>query len=267
MTVHVVSRGGAVAAWVQQRTVRGTVAAGIDLISPLSAANSLQVIPGLNIYGSKSAAAIKKLNPDYGDLGPILRVFAPRDVSNPEETIDVTILVSGIDSKTFGTVVRQSVTVGQTTDIPISGLADGKYSAVVSAQKPFFAALKVSRNSLDQARVLKAVGSDFTWIAASEAFTSSRTIVAPSLGVTQLNLVNTSAVGNPVAVSSNGISATYNLAANSLASVAVKPGALVKVAAGTPIFANFTTVEDAGISSLRILDSKNLGGKVSVTLR
>lgn len=267
LTIHVASQGGAVAAWVQQKTVRGTVSAGIDLISPVSGAGLLQVVPGFDVYGSKAAAAIRKINPDYGDLEPVLRVFAPKDASDSEQTIEVTVLVSGINAKTFGTVVRQNITVGQTTDIPISGLADGQYSAVVTAQKPLFAAMRVSRSSVDQARVLKPVGSDFTWIASNEPITTNRTIVAPDLGSTQLNLVNANASENTVSLTVNGSPKTLLMAANSLSSILLKPGSLLTISASSPIFANLTTVEDAGISSLKILDSKNLGGTVSVSLR
>ena len=267
LTVHLSSQGGAVAAWIQQKTVRGTVAAGIDYVSSSIAPANQQVLPGLSIYGSKAATAIKKLNQDYSDLEPVVRVFVPGNGKAVDQEVDVTVLVSGIDAKTFGTVVRQKVMVGQSADIPIIGLADGTYSAVISAERPLFAALKLSRNSVDEARLLTEVGSDFTWISASDQITTSRTIVAPEIGRTVLNLVNASTTATSVTVVSGGVSKVYQLSQNALSAVSVKPGALIQISASSPVFANLTTVEDTGISNLRLLDAKNLGGEVSVTLR
>ena len=267
LAAHVSSRGGAVVAWVQQKTVRGTVAAGIDFISPLSPADQQQVIPGLSVYGAKAATAIKKLNPDYEDLAPVVRVFAPRGGKEPTKTVEVTVLVSGIDAKTFGTVVRQTIKVGQTSDIAISGLADGRYSAIVTADTPLFASLKLSRTSVDQARVLTSLGSDFTWIPAGEQISSGRTIVAPTLGTTTLNLRNASPQATTVTTVVGGVAKEYQLSENGLMAIIVRAGSVVQISATSPIYANLMTIEDAGISNLRVLDQKNLGGEVSVELR
>jgi len=224
-------------------------------------------MPGPSVYGAKAATAIKKLNPDYEDLEPMVRVFAPRDGKDSAKTVEVTVLVSGIDAKTFGTVVRQTIKVGQTSDIAISGLADGRYSAVVSSEKPIFASLKVSRSSADQARVLTPLGSDFTWIPAGEQITSGRTIVAPTLGTTTLNVVNASPQATNVTLVVGAVTKHFQLSENGMLAIMVKAGSVVQMSATSPIFANLTIVEDAGISNLRILDQKNLGGEVSVRLR
>jgi hypothetical protein len=269
LVVHVSGQGGAIAAWVQQKTVRGTVAAGIDFISPQSEASVLQVLPGIAIVGSKAAHGLAKVNPDYADLAPVVRVFVPKSSADSSKTTEVTVLVSGINAKTFGTVVRQTVNIGEVTDIALVGLADGQYAAQVSADKPLFASLRISRNSSDQAAVLKPGGSDFAWVSAAEPIQTVRDITVSKTGASSLNLFNPSAVDSQVTVGSifAGRSSTMTLKANSIAVLTAKAGANLQITASAPIFANLTLTDKAGLAAFRILDAKNLGGSVSVVAR
>ncbi|MEO0023920.1 MAG: hypothetical protein RL196_361 [Actinomycetota bacterium] len=269
LTVHVSSQGGAVAAWVQQKTVRGLVAAGIDFISPSSPATNDAVLPGMQIVGSKAAKAIAKLNPDYADLKPLLRVFVPKASAGKAKKVNLTVLVSGIDAKTFGTVVRQAVGVGQTTDISLEGLGDGTYSVEVRASKPVLASLKLSRNAVDEAKVLTATGSDFTWMSAAEPTTSARDVMVSSLGKSALNIVTRA--GQPASVEIqnlvSGQVTQLELAASTIKSVPVAAGQNLLISADTPVYANLTTLLGTGIATFKVLDSKNLGGQVSTQVR
>jgi hypothetical protein len=269
LAVHLASQGGAVAAWVQQKTVRGTVAAGIDFISPASSPNLVQVLPGLTVVGSKAATEISKANPDYADLTPLVRLFVPTATARAAKITSVTVVVSGIDSKTFGTVVRQDVNVGQTTDVPLPGLADGSYSVEVTSDKPIFASMKVSANSGDPAKVLKATGSDFAWVSAAEPITSDRNVMVPSTGKSSLNIVNQKSAPATVRVQDfvGGKIETFVLQGNATIEVVQKAGANLQISASAPVYANLTTRVDNGIATYKILDAKNLGGSVEVSLR
>lgn len=269
LALHISSQGGAVAAWVQQKTVRGTVAAGIDFISPSSPPGKLEVLPGLTVTGSKAATEIAKANPDYGDLAPVVRIFVPQATAASAKTVSVTVVVSGIDAKTFGTVVRQDINVCQTTDVALSGLADGRYSVAVTADKPLFASMRLSANAKDPAKVLTATGSDFTWISAAEAITTVRNILVPSRGASSLNIANDSNGQSIVTLTdvARAKSATYVLPASGLLDLPASPGANLQISATSKVYANLTTRRDNGIGSLKILDAKNLGGKVAVTVR
>ena len=269
LAIHMTSQGGAVAAWIQQKTVRGTVAAGVDFISPASSAASIQVMPGLSVIGSKSAAEIAQSNPDYADLSPMVRLFVPQSTAGSAKTLSVTVLVSGIDAKTFGTVVQQDVNVGQTTDIPVSGLGDGRYSVEVTAAKPLFAALKMSVNSTDPARVLAATGSDFAWVGAAEPITSQRNVMVPTQGASSLNITNANTTAATVSLRdmSDAKIETLVVPANGQLDVPVRAGANLQISAQSEIFANLTTHRENGIAAFKILDSKNLGGLVEVSLR
>ena len=269
LVVHLSSQGGAVAAWVQQKTVRGTVAAGIDFISPSSTPNAVQVLPGLTVVGAKAASEIAKANPDYADLTPLVRLFAPTGSAKAAKSTSVTVVVSGIDAKTFGTVVRQDINVGQTTDVPLPGLADGRYSVEVTSDVPLFASMKVSGNSGDPAKVLKSSGSDFTWVIAAEPITSNRDVMVPVTGQSSLNIVNQKSTLATVRVQDlvGGKTETYLLQANSTIEVAQKAGANLQISSSSPVYANLTTRLENGVAALKILDAKNLGGSVNVSLR
>jgi hypothetical protein len=269
LVVHLASQGGAVAAWVQQKTVRGTVASGIDFISPSSAPNAVQVLPGLTVVGAKAASEIAKANPDYADLTPLVRLFAPTGSAKATKSTSVTVVVSGIDAKTFGTVVRQDINVGQTTDVPLPGLADGRYSVEVTSDVPLFASMKVSVNSGDPAKVLKSTGSDFTWVSAAEPITSNRDVMVPAAGQSSLNIVNQKSTPATVKVQDlvGGKTETYLLQANSTIEVSPKAGSNLQIESNSQVYANLTTRLDNGVATFRILDAKNLGGKVSVSLR
>ena len=268
LAVHITSQGGAVAAWIQQKTVRGTVAAGIDFLSPSSSASELQVIPGIAIYGSKAAAEIIKSNPDYGDLTPAVRLFAPAVSADGAKSISATILVSGINAKTFGTVVRQDITVGQAVDVSLPGLADGTYSVEVKANKPLFASARLSRSSTNAAKVLTQVGSDFAWISAAEPITTMRNFMVPVDGQSALNIANESS--GPATVTVKDIThakiKTYVLPASGVVLSPAHAGDNLQISSTSPVYANLTTTRDTGLAALKILDAKNLGGQVSVTL-
>ena len=269
LTVHLTSQGGAVAAWIQQKTVRGLVAAGIDFISPSSPATSDSVLPGMQIIGSKAARALAKLNPDYADLKPLLRVFVPKSSAGKAKKVSLTVLVSGMDAKTFGTVVRQTVGVGQTADINLDGLGDGTYSVEVRSSRPVLASLKLSRNGDSQAKVLTAAGSDFTWISAAEPTTSERDVMVPKLGKSTLNLVTLAGQAATVSIRnlSSGQVTQLEIAASTINSVPVAAGQNLLISASAPVYANLTTALGAGITTFKVLDSKNLGGKVATRVR
>jgi hypothetical protein len=221
------------------------------------------------VSGSKAADEIAKANPDYSDLKPLLRLFVPQETAKGAASANVSVVVSGIDAKTFGTVIRQQVNVGQTTDLPLSGLSDGKYSVEVTADRPLFASVKLSSNSPDPAKVLTANGSDFTWISAAEPITSRRNVMVPAAGNSSLNIVNQKSSSATVTVSdlaSNKVQ-TYVLSGNQTIEIVPRVGANLQISSNWPIYANLTTRRDSGVAAFRILDAKNLGGRVQVSLR
>lgn len=233
---HVRAKGGAVAAWVQQRTVRGLAAGGVDYVSASPDFAKQQVIPGIFIRGSAIAAKLNAANTDYQDLVPVLRVFVPGKTN-----ATVTAQIAGENSKTFGTVVRTTVNAGSVIDIEIPGLKDGNYVAMVSSNVEIQSAMRLSRVATGSAP-------DFTWIPAAEKFTGKRNLTVPAIGISKICIYNDKTGVITVGVVAPG--STYSF-----------PGS------SDPLYANLITDVDGTVANLSVLDQKNAGGKVAVNVR
>lgn len=233
---HVTSKGGAIAAWIQQRTVRGLSAGGVDYISPSPDFNKTQVIPGIFIRGAGVTAKLAAANSDYKDLAPVLRVFVPGDAA-----ATVTAQVAGANSKTFGTVIRETVKPGTVMDLEIPGLKDGDYVAVVSADVKIQASVRLSR-------VATGTPTDFTWIPAAEGFTGKRNISVLSAGISKL--------------------CVYNFKTSAIDVILLTPGSTYSFAGSQdPLYANVIVDINGTIANVSVLDQKNASGKVEVNVR
>jgi hypothetical protein len=233
---HVISKGGAIAAWIQQRTVRGLSAGGVDYISPSTQFAKNLVVPGIFIRGSKVAAKLIEANDNYKDLTPIIRVFVPG-----EQQATVTVQVAGANAKTFGTVVRETIKPGTVMDLEIAGLKDGDYVAVVSADVNIQASVRLSR-------VSSGTAPDFTWIPAAEKFTGKRKITAPAVGISKLCIYNEKTGAIEVSVLAPGATFSFTGSQN-------------------PLYANLIVDVDGTVANVSVLDQKNAGGRVAVNVR
>lgn len=232
---HVVARGGAVATWIQQRTVRGLSAGGLDYIAPARVASKSVIVPGIFIRGAKEAKKLIAANANFGDVKPIVRVFVPGNSSTT-----VTAQIFGATSKTYGTVVRTTVNGSATADLEIPDLADGDYVAVISADSPIFASVRLPRSVATRAP-------DFAWLNGAEEFTGVRKITAPNVGISKLCVYNPETGAIDVSV--------------------VSPGATYSFGGGARIVANLIVDVDGTVAALEVLDQKNAGGKVEVNVR
>lgn len=233
---HVTSKGGAITAWIQQRTVRGLSAGGVDYISPSPAFENNQVIPGIFVRGAKIANKLLQADANYQDLVPVVRVFVPG-----KDQATVTVQVTGSNSKTFGTVVRETVKPGTVMDIEIPGLEDGDYVAMVSADVEIQSAVRLSR-------ITSSTAPDFTWIPAAEQFTGKRNITAPNVGISKICIYNDKTGLIEVSVVAPGATYSFN-------------------GSQDPLHANLIVDVDGTVANLSVLDQKNVGGKVAVNVR
>ncbi len=255
--VHVTGQGGAIGAWIQQKTVRGLNATGVDYIGPNPAFSKVQFVPGVLIRGSKIAKKLAKANEDYVDLSPSVRVFVPG-----EKSAKVTIQVLGSNAKSFGTVVQQDVVAGRVADIPIAGLADGDYVAIVSANVPIAASMSISR----------VVGTskpkiDFALLAAAESSVSERAIRVPTSGISKLSLVNATNKSAAVQVTIGGQTSTVTLQDAASVVLQAAPGDLVTVRSDKAVSAALVIDLDSAVTVLPLTDYKNQASKVLVSVR
>ncbi|MEO0048756.1 MAG: hypothetical protein RL556_88 [Actinomycetota bacterium] len=256
MALHVTSRGGEIAAWVQQRATRGTQTGGIDFISNSQVEASTISIPGLNIVGSAEAAKLAVNNPDFEDLAPSLDVFVAG-----KKNAQLTIQIIGADDQSYGTVVTASATAGRVTQVKLPGLQDGNYSIVVDSDQPIRAQANFNRLS----RTKKF---DLAFALAVAPTSQPRLSVTAGTAKSKLNLVN---AGNEVAMVTIEINRTktsvLKVASHSSSVINLPQGSSVKVSSDQPVAASLVFDQDGLVSSVPMLDYQNLGQKISVVVR
>lgn len=251
--VEVESRGAAIGAWLQQRTVRGLLYAGADFVSPLTEVNTALTIPGILVRGAKDAAALIASNADYEDLIPTLRVF-----NSSDKTATFTAQIFGANEKTFGTVIRDTVAAHSVKDFAINGLADGDYVGFIKSDQSVSAAVRLPRTDKT-----KKPNTDFTWLQAAQPLTGSQQITVPVAGISKLSLTN--GTSNPATVLVNGRSLTIK--AQGVAILKVDAGSLnLKVTDGS-IGANLVVDISGAVTNLSVVDYRNSGSRVAVTVR
>jgi hypothetical protein len=232
---HVSAKGGAVAAWVQQRNVNGLTAVGVDYISPSAPAAKESVVPGIFIRGVALAKKLADADEAYADLVTTVRFF------NPGTSVaTVTAQIMGSNSKTFGTVIQQDVKPGAMVDVPLTELADGDYVALVNSNSDVLVSVRLPR-------VVTGSAPDFTWLASADLSLTERKITVPASGLTKL--------------------CTYNLVTKEIRVTRVTPNATLTIPASTEKVAAVLIVDINGaVANLPVLDQKNLSGKVSVSV-
>lgn len=234
--VSVTSRGGAVAATLQQSTIVGLEPAGVDIVTPVRAPAERVVIPVLPIVDSEGLARSVSA---FGatDFAPILRVLVPGD-----EPAEVTVSLLP-DSGAEGSALTATVDAGAVVDLALTELADGDYSVIVEATRPIVAAARASTAS--------DAGVDSAWFTASPALTdgSGETLVAVAPGAgAQLQLV---APDEATTVMVDGT--TIELPARSRASIPLAGSSAPVLTVSGTVHAAVSYRTDAGLAAARIL--------------
>ena len=252
--VHVESRGAAVGAWLQQRTVRGLLYAGADFVSPLTEISKSLSIPGILVRGSKDAAALIAINSDYSDLQPALRVFNPSN-----KTANFTAQIFGANAKTFGTVIHDSVPAGSVKEFVITGLADGDYAASITSDAQIAASVRLPRSN----KTAKP-NTDFTWLQSGQPLTGTQSITVPAAGISKLSLMNPN--GKSISVSVGGTAIT--LASAEVRVIPVAAGQSVSVVSNdAPVVGNLVIDVSGAVTNFGLVDYRNSGSSVAVKVR
>ena len=252
--VHVSARGGAIAAWIQQKAVRGLRSSGVDLIAPTADAAKELVIPGFLVRGSKYSASLVAKSEQYADLTDVLRV------SNPgSKSATILAKITGSNNKTFGTVIQATVPAKSTVDLPITGIEDGDYAIFVSSDQPVRASAKLNRSSpTGKPRT------EFAWLSAVEPTAGDRFMAVPAEGISKLALANPTS--SPIKVRINDAGGAITLAPGALASIRVS-SPYVKVSSTSKVSATLVVDINSAIAALPMVEYRNVGGSVSVVVR
>ncbi|MDT0164712.1 DUF5719 family protein [Actinotalea sp. AC32] len=130
VVVRVTASGGLVGAYVQDSELRGLVPAGVDHVVPGAAPSTRQVVPGIDVPATEVEGADPAL----------LRLLAPGTGTTARISL---VGPEGVVQLPGAEEVR--LEAGTVLDVPLGGLAEGGYTAVVEADEPVVAAAMVTR--------------------------------------------------------------------------------------------------------------------------
>lgn len=254
--VHVTSRGGPIASWLQHRAVRGTQAAGVDFVMPSAAASKTSVIPGILIRGSEGIAEITKRREDFSDTLNFVRV-----ANTNSKSANVLVSVIGSNSKTFGTVVQSQVAGNSVADIPLGQLADGDYSIFISSDQTVSASAKLNRFDRSQKPI-----TDFAWLPAMLPESGERVISVPTAGITKLVIANPNKATAAVELTGAGAAGSYKIQAGGMKTIMVTGGPF-RISSTDGLAATLIVDVNSTIAGLPLVEYRNLGNSVQVAIR
>jgi hypothetical protein len=238
IALHVTSRGGPVAASLQQAIVRGIEASGVDVIGATSAPNTHSIIPGVVILESEEVAG-RLGEQGFDDLRSALRIFVPGDAAAQvsvrviPDSVDAPVADADGDSLT-GASFDLVADPGVVTDIPIESLVDGSYSVVVDSSVPVVTAMRASTVAATTVGSVPAGASDVAWFSAATALGDSAfAAVAPGPGAS-LHLVNPGEIAAAVSIDGD----TVTVPAGSSVTVPVSEGESLTLGGVEGLFAS-----------------------------
>ena len=256
--IKITASGGAVSAWVQQKTARGTQVAGADLIPAAIDPSKKLVIPGLLLRGMKDAANLAS-DTDYSDLLPSIDFFVPGD-----KPATITAQILGSDNQGFGTVINQTLAAGRATRVDITDLADGNYTIFVDSDQPIQA---VARFSHVNRKVTP--NSDFAYLPAVTQTKAVREVVVPRVQSAALVLANGAKSTATVEITDleSGKTQTVKLASFSSKVIKANSGSVYQVTSNRQTSATLVIAQGIQVANIALEPYQNLAQKIAVAVR
>jgi hypothetical protein len=244
--LHVTSQGGQIVANLQQSTVRGLEAGGVDIIGATARPAKSHTIPGVIIsnvegVGSRVGAA------GYDDLTTVLRVFVPGDVDTTA-TVSIVPELPSEDETVVGASFSFDLEAGIVTDLPIEELSNGSYTVSISADVPTVAALRTATVATAQGAD-GSVANDFAWLGAS-TLVRDDTLVAIAAGPSpRLHVANPTAEAIQVSIAAlGGVETTLSVPARSSATAPVTAGTTYRLSGFASIYAAVSFTGDGQLA-------------------
>ena len=256
--VHVTSRGGQIVANLQQSTVRGIDAGGVDFVGASRAPSTTQVIPGVRI--SNTAGVQTKLGEDgYADLATVLRVFVPGT-----EQASAEVSVTSDDGAAAGTSFSVELAGGEVDDLALDGLADGTYTVQVSATEPVVAGVRVS--TVASAADGASAATDFAWLSSAGRL-DDRAVVAIASGAgagASLHFANPTDADTQVTLTAeNGNNLSLAVPANGSAAIGVD-GTTYTLTDFDQLYAAVSYTADGAISGFGVQAPAESAGPITI---
>ena len=251
--VHVVSRGGQVAASLEQSSIQGISPRGAEIMGTTSKPALVQVIAGLQVSGQTAAPE------DSESAVPSIRLLVPGD--------EVAVVQVGLISEggaATGASLQVQLQPGIATEVPLDSLGAGSYTAVIESDKPLVAAARTQVSATaataapevpgTPAAPAASIGPDFAWFVSSDKLPGDFLVaVAPGPSPT-LHLYNPGATEATLTVSPNagGTGTPVSVPAGGSAVTDVTASVTYAVTGGTGIVASVSYLGDGQISSFAL---------------
>ena len=230
--VRVRSVGGQVTAQLQQSTVRGLQAGGIDVVSSTLAPSTENVIAGVLVTDSVAVQELQGGGPGFDDLRTVLRLFAPGTGQ-----VSATISVIPEDGVGAGTSFALDFDAGRVTDVPIDELEDGSYTVRIDSDQPMIASARVS-SALDEV-------ADFAWASSASPLSATTQLTVAAGPAPLMHLANGLDTEAVVILSSSvGPDSQVQIAAGATATISLEPGATYVVRDADRLFISITFAGD-----------------------
>jgi len=252
--VRVQSRGGQVAASLEESVVQGIQTDGVELVGPTNGPAAEQVIPGIVVPRPVASAA------DQSDPSaqPPAEVEAPsaRVLALGEKAATVQVGLINEDGASAGTSLQVQLQPGLATKVPLDGVAPGRYTMRLISDQPIVAAARTT-----------AVG-DFAWFTASAPHTADFLAAVPDAPQPVLHLFNTAETDASPSVTQDGNTPVpVTVPAGQAVAVPVAPGSRVTVAGGADLVAALSFSGDGLLSAFAVTPPGALASPITVYTR
>jgi hypothetical protein len=212
--VRVSSTGAPVTAALQSSIIRGLTPGGVDVVSPAAAPASRLVIPGVGVVGSDDGQGTRSL----------VRLLSPT------ADAEATVTLRDASGRVAGEPARVPLTAGVPSELELSGLAAGTYTALVEADVPVVAGAW-SATGLG-------VGADFAWYAAAPAIAESATFAVAAGPGAALVLAGAGSDVDVTVTAPDGSTQEVSAIADGATSVALTTPGVYSLSAVAPVSAS-----------------------------
>ncbi|TFB74193.1 hypothetical protein E3O06_07245 [Cryobacterium glaciale] len=249
--LHVQSRGGQVAASLEQSSIRGIEPGGVEIIGTTATPATNQIIAGVRVMAAVSEETVTTGEGFNADT-PSIRVFVPGSVA-----ATVQIGVTSDDGTVEGTSTQVEVEPGIATEIPLAPLAVGSFSVQLRSDEPIVAA---ARTAVDSAG-----GKDFGWFSASAPLEGSFAVAVADGPSPTLHLVNSGAADASLTLTpSAGTPVDLEVGAGASATVPLANGVVYAVSGGSQLWALVDYSGDGVLSSFALNPPGPLASSIRV---
>lgn len=248
--VRVQSRGGEVAAALEESVVHGIETAGAELVGATNAPADEQVIPGIVVPrpAAPSDATGEPPAPAAEVEAPSARVLA---LGDKPATVQVGLINE--DGASTGTSLQIQLQPGLSTKVPLEGLAPGRYTMRLTADQPIVAAARTT------------TASDFAWFTASAAQQGDFLAAIADGPAPELHLFNTGEADAKPVVTADGQAPTpLTVPAGQAAVVPVPPGSVVTVTGGAHLVSSVSYAQDGLLSAFAVSPPGALASPITV---